>query len=118
VRADGRNTTWISQVSLSGTPIASPIEDAFTHTPKVIKAYPSPAADLIFFEFDVPRPDVYRAEILDMNGRLVHLVMEEKLKPGEAKVGFNTFPLANGFYIVRVKSATGELLQKQFVVNH
>lgn len=82
-----------------------------------VKVFPNPTRGRTSFEFEVPATAEYRAEILDMQGRVVELLVQDGLIRGEAKLSFDTHHLPSGVYTVRVTGENGDLLRGKFVVN-
>lgn len=113
-----RNGTYISKVftQCCAGPIA--IDDMHQETNEVVAAFPSPANELIFFTFDVPRFDQYRVTIVDVEGRPVQEIVNDRLKQGKAQLRFSTAPLASGLYVVKVESGSGIAMSRRFVVAH
>ncbi|MFK7970828.1 MAG: T9SS type A sorting domain-containing protein [Bacteroidia bacterium] len=108
---NGREATVASLiVAPTATSVATPIEAS----PVTIS--PNPARERVNFTFEVPATQVYRAEVLDMQGRVVELLVEDRLTRGEAKLSFATDHLPAGIYVVRVAGDAGSLLKGKFVV--
>ncbi|MEZ4688215.1 MAG: T9SS type A sorting domain-containing protein [Bacteroidia bacterium] len=66
--------------------------------------------------FEVPNTGYYKVEILDMHGKVIQLVIEDRLIRGKAELAFDTQHMATGMYFVRVTGESNELMRGKFVV--
>jgi hypothetical protein len=110
--SSSQQRTYVSQV-LPPTPVAvsQPIDQTLD-----ITVYPNPSVDRVTFDFPVSEAGIYRVDIHDMQGKLVHTVIEDWLRVGEGRVSFNTTALSAGTYVVSVQNGASKLFQDRFVV--
>jgi hypothetical protein len=60
------------------------------------------------------KADYLQIQIFDVQGKLIHVLLRERVKAGKNTFSFSTSPLAAGHYILKVNSAHQELLVQQF----
>jgi hypothetical protein len=108
-----REATYATQFAVSQV---SSVEDNTASAPEPVVISPNPVFDRAAFSFDVPQTGYYKAEILDLNGKVVQLVIEDRLIRGKAKLSFDTHRMAAGMYFVRVTGEGKELMRGKFVV--
>jgi Secretion system C-terminal sorting domain len=113
-----RNGTYISKVFTQCCAGPIGIDPGVTFDNPTVSAFPSPANELIYFNFEVIRTDQYRVTIFDMNGKPVHELVNDRLKQGKAQLRFSTAHLTDGIYMVKVESDNGLAVVKRFMVAH
>lgn len=111
--ANEREATFASQIAIS--PVSS-VDENTASLPEPVIISPNPVFERASFTFEVPQTGYYKAEILDLNGKVVSLVVEDRLIRGKAKLAFDTHHLSQGMYFVRVTGESKELMQGKFVV--
>lgn len=113
--APGRkNDTWIASL---GSPswFASAKEE--TPAPLAIDVFPVPASDRVFIEFEARGVSRLRIQLMDMNGRLVRELFEDKPKQeGKMQFSFAAEALASGMYIITVQGDGRTLASKKIVI--
>lgn len=110
-----REATWVSQF-IAPAPLNVSNDRPIAQAQPLTVA-PNPVVAYTKFTFEVPTLGVYSATILDMNGKVVESLLEEKLSKGEASIGFYTGHLPNGNYMVRIQGDNSELFTGRFSVN-
>ncbi|MFZ1705367.1 MAG: PKD domain-containing protein [Saprospiraceae bacterium] len=80
--------------------------------------YPNPSSqnDRVSVQFNTTTSGVYSFEILDINGRQIKKLMEEKVKVGDNVVQFNTSHLSSGQYYFCIVDENGINRMMPFVV--
>ncbi|MDP5170970.1 MAG: T9SS type A sorting domain-containing protein [Bacteroidia bacterium] len=72
--------------------------------------YPNPTSDLITLELTAAAPSKIKVEVIDARGRLTALESKEiTLGPTTSTLEWNTENLAEGFYMIVVKSVDGNI---------
>jgi len=71
--------------------------------PVGLKIYPNPTYRYIMLDYRVLAKGNLQAEILDMNGRQVLLLLDGDVNAGSYNQRFDISTLANGYYLVKVK---------------
>ena len=71
------------------------------------KVYPNPFVDAFSVEFATPLPQNARAELLDLNGRLLN---SQPVAAGSERLQMQGLDLPAGAYLLRLTSGSGELL--------
>jgi hypothetical protein len=67
-----------------------------------IKVFPNPAKDNATLIVNVKANGIVKADILDMNGRVVKQIFNGELYTGKQSIEFNTNELSSGLYIITV----------------
>jgi hypothetical protein len=58
---------------------------------------------------------VLRFELYDMQGRLVKLLLHDKVKAGTSRFSFNMGTLARGTYLLTIRSDSRQIAGKQII---
>jgi hypothetical protein len=77
------------------------------HTINEQVVYPSPAQQTIFCSFRVQQEASLNFRIVDLNGRFVQDIFNERALPGLNTFSFNTASLQNGNYILVITNEYG-----------
>lgn len=107
-----KNTTWIAELSLSSL---AGITQQSNNSTNELSLYPNPTTELMNVSITIEKSDVLKFEVLDITGKLVKLLLQDKVKAGKNNFSFSTTPLANGIYFLKVSSASKEILTQKFV---
>lgn len=111
------NGTWMSQVYGCGaTPIA--VEDEIGNGDAELKVYPNPSVEMVKVEFAVAKAGAHSTQIIDLEGKVIETFGPRNLKPGTAFFEFNTTPLPNGTYIVKVLHEKETVSTSKLVIAH
>jgi hypothetical protein len=108
---NGAHSTWIAElgvspdVSVAEQPAANPTATVF----------PNPFADRMSVEFSIEQAQILRFELYDMNGRLVELLLEDRIKAGRSQFSFSTAPLPAGVYVLRIAGANGRVAEQKVI---
>lgn len=101
-------------------------ESYFTgNTPPSIKtvypevtAYPNPAGDKIYFNFDATNTSNYKAEIYDASGRRVNAMVNGINNNNVFTQTLDVSKFANGHYFIAFYTSDKRKLVKHFIVHH
>lgn len=75
-----------------------------------IRLYPNPAAEKATLELNVKSQDVYEVDLIDVQGRIVSHIANEKLGVGTKIINIEKNKLPTGsLYILRIKSSSGSV---------
>lgn len=66
--------------------------------------YPNPISNHFNVRFKLDQAEKVRFEILDMNGKLVNLLLDTYIKAGQNEFGFSTQPLSTGNYLLKIST--------------
>jgi Secretion system C-terminal sorting domain len=113
--ASKKNTTWIGELSLSS--LAGINTPTPTSELNQVSLYPNPTADLMNVTLSLDASDILTFEVLDVTGKQVKILLQDKVKAGKNNFSFSTSPLSTGIYFLKITSATKEILTKKFVKN-
>ena len=110
--ANNGHGTWIAELKSPDAPtgINSQEIDKVSAV-----AFPNPFSDRIQIEFELKQSTLLRLELIDIEGNLVKLFVEDKLKAGINRLSFNDSFLASGTYLLNAVSVEGILFSKKVI---
>lgn len=82
-----------------------------------MEVYPNPTTDRVVFDFPVKEAGIYKVIVRDLQGRVLHTVIQDWLRQGEGRASFTTTALSAGTYLVTVENETGVLFKDKFIVH-
>ncbi|MDQ3109444.1 MAG: T9SS type A sorting domain-containing protein [Bacteroidota bacterium] len=106
------HATWVAQIGITSDVSVQPV----TENVSEISAYPNPFANSFSIVFTNAKVQPVRFALYDMNGRLVKILLEDKVGEGKVKFGFSPGPLASGVYLLRAEAADGSVLFTQRII--
>ena len=109
-----KNTTWIGELSLSSL---AGVSEQPTNSMNEVSLYPNPTSELMNVSITIEKSDILKFEVVDVTGKLVKVLLQDKVKAGKNNFSFSTTPLSNGIYFLKITSATKEILTQKFVKN-
>ncbi len=112
--ASKKNTTWIGELSVSSL---LSVSEQSSNSMNSLFLYPNPTTDQMNVTITLESADIIQFEVLDVSGKVVKLLLRDKVKGGKNNFSFSTTPLANGIYFLKVTSATKEIFTQKFVKN-
>lgn len=68
--------------------------------------YPNPFSDLTAIEFVLPVAEKVRITLVDLQGRTIRILLDERRSAGSHTVGFNKTGLSSGIYIYRMQAGS------------
>lgn len=78
-------------------------------------AFPNPFVEQINVEFNIPATTFLRLELVDMSGRSVKLLMEDRIKGGKNRISFNGAFLESGTYLINAYSKEGIIFHQKVI---
>ena len=112
--ATRKNITWIGELSISSL---AGVNEQTNNSMNQLSLYPNPTSELMNVTITLDKSEVLEFEVLDGTGKLVKVLLRDKVKAGKNNFSFSTAPLSNGIYFLKVTSATKEILTQKFVKN-
>lgn len=109
-----KNTTWIAELSLSSL---AGVNEVTNNSTNELSLYPNPTSDLMNVTVTIESSAIVQFEVLDVTGKLVKILLRDKVKAGKNNFSFSTAPLSNGIYFLRVTSGSKDILTQKFVKN-
>jgi len=103
--------TWVAEVS-AGEMVS--VDE--TQAGNELLVFPNPTYDLIQVNFTMVQSELIHIELFDTEGRLVKLLYRDAPRAGENKLTFNKGALAQGTYILSIRSNTQVLHNEKIVV--
>ena len=109
-----KNATWIAQLGAYGEVVSSLSEPA----PSVgMTTYPNPFEQTFTINFSNPNETTLRFVLYDIQGRLVKVLLSDRVKKGENQFSFSTEPLLSGTYVLSITSPHVLVATAQVVKN-
>lgn len=112
--ASKKNTTWIGELSLSSL---AGVNEQTTNSFNEMSLFPNPTSELMNVTITLNKSEVVEFQVIDITGKLVKILLIDKIKAGKNNFSFSTDPLSNGIYFLKITSATKEILTQKFVKN-
>lgn len=84
------------------------VPDKFT----ILNAYPNPFNPTTTIRFSVITADLLSLSVIDLNGKLVVTLINEKLLPGDYTFAWDASNISSGIYILQLKSPSGSITKK------
>ena len=104
--------TWLSQIT---TPdLATGITTIQTEDINSL-VYPNPFINQIEVVFELQKTTFLRLELVDIEGRIVKLIMEDRMKAGTNQISFNGSFLTAGTYFLNAYSGDNVVFSKQVI---
>ncbi|MCX6295789.1 MAG: T9SS type A sorting domain-containing protein [Bacteroidetes bacterium] len=108
-----KNITWIGELSLSS--LAGISNPKPNNTIDQMMVYPNPTADLMNVSINLEKLEYLQFEVIDVTGKLLKVLLNDRVKAGKNNFNFSTAPLSKGIYFLKVTSGTKEILVQKFV---
>jgi PKD repeat protein len=85
-----------------------------------LRVYPNPVAayELMYLDIDVQVASMVQVEIIDMQGKKVKTLLDDRLKSGLHRLSFNTMALAAGQYVVQINVNNQTTHNEKIIVTH
>lgn len=113
---NGDNRTWIARLK-SNDPLLSLNEKSAPQFHAIV--YPNPAREYAQVLFTSAETQLVTFELLDMNGKVVASLLQDKAKAGQNRFSFSTEDLQTGVYFLTIKQQNNNVLfQQKIMVNH
>ena len=84
---------------------------------KEVAIFPNPANEKINLSFIIQENANLNIDILDLTGRLICNVLNEKIQPGKYTKNINTYSLSKGSYFIKI-NANGIISQQKLTIIH
>ena len=69
-------------------------------------------------DFELPQAAYLKFSLYDVNGKLVDDIVEDRVKAGQNKFGFNVSHLAAGVYFLQMSDRNNVVKNEKIIVNH
>ncbi|CAN5731647.1 hypothetical protein BH11BAC7_BH11BAC7_31710 [soil metagenome] len=110
--ANNLHATWIAEIGVSADVSVQPV----TEITSDISTYPNPFENSFSIVFTNEKTQKVKFSLYDMSGRLVIVLLDDRVKDGVARFGFSPGPLATGVYLLRAEAVDGSVLFTERVV--
>ncbi|MCW5908535.1 MAG: T9SS type A sorting domain-containing protein [Chitinophagales bacterium] len=105
--------TWIAKVVNPDSSVVSSFPDLAPAAQT--KVFPNPASEKFSVEIELPKENYTRFALYHASGKLVRVLLEDRIKTGVSVFSFNTQHLTSGIYFLQITNK-GELLKTERVV--
>ena len=110
-KTNHQHATWIAQL---GTDISLAIPAALQPTTEVY-TYPNPFLDRFEVVFTLEKSEVLKFCLYDMQGRLIRVLLHDKVKAGSSRFSFSGDALARGTYLLNINANDRLITSKKIV---
>lgn len=104
--------TWIGK--LTSPDLATEITDVQSN-PVHSVVFPNPFLNQLEVTFELQESTLLRLELVDIEGKLVRLLMEDRIKAGKNRLSFNGSFLTSGTYFLNAYSAKNIIFSKKVI---
>ncbi|MCF8461836.1 MAG: T9SS type A sorting domain-containing protein [Flavobacteriales bacterium] len=104
--------TWIGK--LTSPDLATGITDIQTNDVHSI-VFPNPFVNQLEVTFELQESILLRLELVDIEGKLIRLLMEDRIKAGKNRLSFNGSFLTSGTYFLNAYSANERVFSKKII---
>ncbi|MCE3226999.1 MAG: hypothetical protein K0S32_1550 [Bacteroidetes bacterium] len=106
---------WVTQLVLnSGMVTHAPSKDESANS---VNVFPNPANDIFTVEIDIPKQEYLSFEILDAQGKVIHVLLRDWVKVKQNSFSFSTRDLAKGIYFLKISGNNNTNIMKKIVLN-
>ncbi len=81
-----------------------------------MNVFPNPGNERIQFDFTLEQTTIGSIRVLDMQGRIVCVLLEDRIKAGKNRLSFDTSQFPAGYYLISIAMSNGENKQIKFAV--
>ena len=105
-------SSWISKISGLAVGVAE------AKTPQISNTivYPNPSTDIFKLEFTNEKSQKIRISILDLTGKEVKVLFEDKGKKGKNEFSFNRQALSKGVYFIIIETENKRISMEKIIV--
>jgi len=117
-KAVNANGTWIAEVSSEISCSANPVAGISDESKSIsgMNVFPNPGNERIQFDFTLEQTTIGSIRVLDMQGRIVCVLLEDRIKAGKNRLSFDTSQFPAGYYLISIAMSNGENKQIKFAV--
>lgn len=117
----GANGCWITNVNVGDTCAVTPyfasVEES-TSTPIQTSIFPNPTTEWITLDFKLDNSPFVTIELYSINGQLLNVIFEDKVKSGVNRLSFRVNDLPEGAYFLKIKTDDKYLHSEKIIVAH
>ena len=106
------HATWVAQLGVGSDVSVA----AISENENVISTYPNPFAESFNIVFSNEKTQSVKFVLYDINGRVVNILLEDKVDEGKVHFGFSPGPLNSGIYLLRAEAIDGSVLFSERIV--
>jgi hypothetical protein len=110
--ASHTHATWIAEIGVTADVSVEPVTGSATDH----STYPNPFANSFTITFTNAKTQPVTFALYDMSGRLVTVLLNDRVKEGKVQFGFSPEPLVPGAYLLRAEAADGSILFTEKII--
>ncbi len=103
--------TWIAQIQ--GSSVST---EELENTTPVVSVYPNPVTEKFSIEIDLESREEIRIELVDIHGKTVKVLYQDRPKSTQNKLSFNKAALSSGQYILKVTNQEKLLFNEKIII--
>jgi hypothetical protein len=111
--ANHLHATWVAQIGVTSDVSVEPVTGNATTD---LSTFPNPFANSFTITFTNAKAQPVNFALYDMSGRLVTVLLNDRVKEGKVQFGFSPKPLAPGVYLLRAEAADGSILFTEKII--
>jgi hypothetical protein len=104
---------WVAQLVLDPGLVAQVAKEETKN--EQVNVYPNPADDIFTVEMNLQKPEYLSFEILDVQGRVIHVLLRDWVKVSQNTFSFSTRELNKGVYFLKISGNTSNIVKKVVV---
>ncbi len=108
----GGHATWIAELA---SPNASTGVETMTSSDNQASIYPNPFSESVSVDFNLEDATFLRLELVDATGKLIRLLLEDRVKAGKNQISFSESHLPAGSYFLLGKGQGKTLFSKTVI---
>lgn len=110
--ANHLHATWVAEIGVTADVSVEPVTGNATD----LATYPNPFANSFTVTFTNAKTQPVKFALYDMSGRLVTVLLNDRVKDGKVQFGFSPEPLVPGAYLLRAEAADGSVLFTEKII--
>ncbi len=111
------HAAWIAQLTNSLAPVDETAITEQKATANEALVFPVPATERFTVDFQLNKPEYLTFDLLDLNGKVVTVLLRDWVKTTDNTFSFNTKDLPKGVYTLRITGNYSTRLSKKIVIN-
>ncbi|MEO1712436.1 MAG: choice-of-anchor tandem repeat GloVer-containing protein, partial [Bacteroidota bacterium] len=82
-----------------------------------LRLFPNPTDGVTVISFEIPKTQWVQCQVLDLNGRVVEVLMQENVEKGLQQITWNAENIPSGMYFVQMQTE-GDLQMQKIQISH
>jgi hypothetical protein len=114
------HAAWITQIKTDTSSVDTTNTVGIKHqdeTSANTTVYPNPARDIFSVEISLPKPEYLSFDLLDIQGKLIEVLLRDWVKANQNVFSFSTRELSKGVYFLKISGNGNTNIIKKIVIN-